>query len=618
MIRRTEEPEKTPADEFSWNVHQFPEHDKETPEEEKPGEPTKKSVEFDWQTDKSEFRGKPGKDEVAFAPYLKEKEEFRGFKSDETIRLEREAAERAGAAARAAEEEADAQQRKAAEDIEAEERAAAEKRAAAEAEAEKERRRAEEEEIQRRLEIEAKAKIEAERRAAEAAEKEAADRAAAEKEAAEAAKAEAAKKAEETAKAEAVKAAAEKEAAEKEAGDAAEAAADEPEDIIRGKELEEALFSDMRASEKADGNIDKFYTFNKKNEEFQKLLDREYEKFSNGRTVIDDKEFEQSVVSVSDGEGAAAAAGQEDGADKPEHVKEMERARAVFFADDMDAELGLDKKEPDEKVREEFAGIESAGIAAAAGLELFPNKSISETISEASTDTSFAAMQPDQVITDDDEPEFDEDEESEEAETAEPDEGEEPEEIEEPELDEEEEPEETEEPEPDEEEEPEETGEPEPDEEEGPEETEEPGPAEDEAAEEAESGEPETETKEEPQPAEAEPQEAGETEGPAKTEEPADETAEEPEAEKTKVDNEEYDDDDEEDHRGGRAGKIVVGILIVVILAELAFLGIRFLAPDSSIAVKMDSMADKIVMMIRGDDTSSTQTQTVTAMIERI
>jgi len=563
MIRRAEESEKAPADEFGWNVHQFPEHAEETPDEEQSGEQQKKSVEFDWQTDKSEFRGKPGMDEVAFAPYLRKKEEFRGFKSDETIRLEREAAERAAAAAKAAEEEADAQQRKAAEDIEAEERAAAEKRAAAEAEAEKERLRAEEEEIQRRLEIEARAKIEAERRAAEEAARAAAESAAAE------------------AAAEARRTAA--------VQPEAVAAKDEPEDIIKGKELEEALFSDMRASEKTDGNIDKFYTFNKKNEEFQKLLDKEYEKFSNGRTVIDDKEFEQSVVSVSATDRAADAAVEETGAEKPEHVREMERARAVFFADDMDAELGLDNQSRENNKEEDFSGIETAGMAAAAGLELFPDKTFSETISESSTDTSFAAMQPDQMITDD-EPETDDESETEGEE--EPEKTGEPEETEA-----EEEPEEAGEPEETEaEEEPEEVGEPEETEaEEEPEET----------------GEPE-ETE-----AEEEPEETGEPEA-AAVQEP--ETAEEPEreAEAEDDDNEEYGDDDEEDHRSGRAGRIVVGILIVVILAELAFLGIRFLAPESSIAVRMDSIADKIVMMIKGDDTSSTQTQTVTAMIERI
>lgn len=61
-------------------------------------------------------------------------------------------------------------------------------------------------------------------------------------------------------------------------------------------ELEKAIFADMgtltrddngtfaSAGEGRTAKIDKFYTFNKKNEEFQALLDREYERIRNGRT----------------------------------------------------------------------------------------------------------------------------------------------------------------------------------------------------------------------------------------------------------------------------------------------------------------------------------------------
>lgn len=50
-----------------------------------------------------------------------------------------------------------------------------------------------------------------------------------------------------------------------------------------GLELERELFSRRRepASGSAEEQIDKFYTFSKKNEEFQKLLDKEYERLKN-------------------------------------------------------------------------------------------------------------------------------------------------------------------------------------------------------------------------------------------------------------------------------------------------------------------------------------------------
>lgn len=65
-------------------------------------------------------------------------------------------------------------------------------------------------------------------------------------------------------------------------------------------ELEKAIFADMgtldrddngtfaSAAEGRTAKIDKFYTFNKKNEEFQALLDREYERIRNGRTDGED------------------------------------------------------------------------------------------------------------------------------------------------------------------------------------------------------------------------------------------------------------------------------------------------------------------------------------------
>lgn len=53
---------------------------------------------------------------------------------------------------------------------------------------------------------------------------------------------------------------------------------DEP--MIEGKRLEEDLFKEMSATPVGEDatDIDKFYTYNKKNEQFQEILDKEYEK----------------------------------------------------------------------------------------------------------------------------------------------------------------------------------------------------------------------------------------------------------------------------------------------------------------------------------------------------
>ena len=61
-------------------------------------------------------------------------------------------------------------------------------------------------------------------------------------------------------------------------------------DALKGKTLEEDVFGKSQATEdskplSAADRIDKFYTFNKKNEEFQQLLNREYEKVKSGNAI---------------------------------------------------------------------------------------------------------------------------------------------------------------------------------------------------------------------------------------------------------------------------------------------------------------------------------------------
>lgn len=580
------------------------------------------SVNFDWKTDTGEFRKRPMGDEVAFAPEPdKPKEEFRGFKTEETLKREQETAakeEKKAADAAAAEAAALAEQRKAAEEIAAEERAAAEKRAAAAAEEEQARKAAEEAEMKRRLELEAKAKIEAERKAAEEAERAAAERqeaaAEARKKAAEEARAaEEAKKAEEARAAEEAKKAEEARAAE-EAGSKDSMMihgipVERRDDDIKGEDLEKAIFGDIEESKKADGNIDKFYTFNQKNEEFQKLLDREYEKFSNGRTVIDDDEFAKSAAAYT-AETEEAKPEVDDGMEKVTgQAAEMAKAREVFFADDMDDELGISDEakasEPDKDEEDDgpkhvakrhkadtapvekqeiqsgatddtimFMGLEAAGIAAAAELpdmEQDKGSEAEEAGSEIEQEAEleqeaepepeadiFKKFSPKKkmsgtVSTSSNDLSFD---------AAQPDQVisdiEPPDEVDEPEP------------------------------------------------EEAQAEEPEPEIKaEEPEEARADEPEAEVSEPETEIESDKETEAEEPEDEsedETKADEPET--EPEEERRMSRGGKIAVTILIIVIALEVAFLGIKFIASDSAISNKIDSVTDKVIMMVKGDGSS--------------
>lgn len=61
-------------------------------------------------------------------------------------------------------------------------------------------------------------------------------------------------------------------------------------EVLKGDDLEKAVFGEIQSDEtpenmSAADRIDKFYTFNKKNEEFQQLLDREYRKVKSGNAI---------------------------------------------------------------------------------------------------------------------------------------------------------------------------------------------------------------------------------------------------------------------------------------------------------------------------------------------
>ena len=93
--------------------------------------------------------------------------------------------------------------------------------------------------------------------------------------------------------------------------------------IIEGRELEELLFQDITREEaQKTTKVNKFYTFNRKNEEFQKLLDEEYDKYQQGKP---DGSFSNYVAEKNfgeDGLGETVPQGS---------IGEMEKARELFF-----------------------------------------------------------------------------------------------------------------------------------------------------------------------------------------------------------------------------------------------------------------------------------------------
>lgn len=99
--------------------------------------------------------------------------------------------------------------------------------------------------------------------------------------------------------------------------------------------------------------VNKFYTFNKKNEEFQRLLDKEYEKLKNddGFQEIEDsdKEFCTSDESISD----AQKGGQESESDSP--IFQEPKSNGDTSRADEDSDMGIleDSDQPKESGNEE-------------------------------------------------------------------------------------------------------------------------------------------------------------------------------------------------------------------------------------------------------------------------
>ena len=90
---------------------------------------------------------------------------------------------------------------------------------------------------------------------------------------------------------------------------------------VTEEELEKELFDDRKTT-----RVDKFYTFNKKNEEFQELLDKEYEKFKRGELL--------SEEGSETGQGVNGGGEDWPEFNPAEHIEEMARAREAFFDDE--------------------------------------------------------------------------------------------------------------------------------------------------------------------------------------------------------------------------------------------------------------------------------------------
>jgi len=337
--------------------------------------------------------------------------------------------------------------------------------------------------------------------------------------------------------------------------------------IIQGKDLEEEIFAEASLVEsipaggdthKRNKIIDKFYTFNKKNEEFQKLLDKEYEKIKEGTTDgLDDQAFRDSVSEINNKSDETWSE-----FNPTEHIAEMALARERFFGPIVN---------PYQEGKKEEAPVEATDPNSLPGEEPLPEENILPDLEickdeqtmpameetpcapiETESTESFSTPLDDHLIPEDFEdpkPEFPASSEMEEPKT-----------------------------------------------------------------EVFKDEEPETEMFKEKDP-EAER---------FKEEEPkaAVFTPQEPEAEAFKpeeqkpVDDvvsirdkwikyEEDEDEEDEKHSGGKVGKFIIAFLILLLLIQMALLGIKLVAPESAVAQFVDDKVQQVIQFFQGTDNTS-------------
>lgn len=141
---------------------------------------------------------------------------------------------------------------------------------------------------------------------------------------------------------------------------------EEPEDV-----MPESGISFEDEEDEEESNVDQFYTFNRKNAEFQQLLDQEYEKYRNSRfTPAEDREeIQEEVPEDEDIEDAS-----EEAADAPE----AEESR-------------ISEPETSENVQEEAAAAETPETPSAKENEKTEDRGTGQEEGRENTETAGAA-----------------------------------------------------------------------------------------------------------------------------------------------------------------------------------------------------------------------------------
>jgi len=340
------------------------------------------------------------------------------------------------------------------------------------------------------------------------------------------------------------------------------------EPVLQGKELEDEIFAEASLvetiptgndSNKKTTKVDKFYTFNKKNEEFQKLLDKEYEKIKMGESdPLDEQSFRDSVHAINQ---------QSDELwpefNPAEHVAEMARAREAFFGPDATYTIPERPDKPPVKenpIVEEIARIEENPETDE------PRPSKEETVKPESE----AKVEPETKAEPEAAPVIKAEQQTEsEAEMP----GEEP--LPEadllPDLN-----------------------------------PKDPADFVDVPPEEQPSGPEQPSDLEPPSDSKAPVETAAEvhTSEPAKAEAADDDEVKSIRERWLKYE-EDSDDDEEGEHKTGKFAKFIIGLLIFILLIQVALLGIKFIAPESAVAQFVDDKVQSVITFFQGKDNTS-------------
>lgn len=170
---------------------------------------------------------------------------------------------------------------------------------------------------------------------------------------------------------------------------------DEAQDIV---DVDEALAAGIAAASSPRKSIDKFYTFNQKNEEFQALLDQEYERLRN--RIREDSEAEAIIADKEEKLEQARATWSKEPLDEhneeePEKLVETKEEIGTH-SEEVDAEVNTAEVEPtDETDQLEDAQDTEAEVESEADKETETAKTDEET-DEVGTEAETAACEPEE------------------------------------------------------------------------------------------------------------------------------------------------------------------------------------------------------------------------------